>query len=379
MSVRTILVGAVILLGALIFCPVVNAAQDPLWAYTRPDAKVMIGVNWQQAKASPVGRMISQKMQGPKSKTTSQGMEILEMVDRVMITLGPTPEGGNPNDVPALIAIEGRVDRTKLRAMLTDGTVMERYRGIDLLVPPKGKGDMVLGILNDRYLLLGERASIDAALDSAGGVQDAELLTRATNLSSRNDIWLAASGPLSKSGATGPTAGMPQMDDIEGGELGISLQTGLDMQVNLQMKDVEKAQGMAMMLKMVGGMAAAQMQQQGGKASPVLTQIAHQMNVMTRGNRVEMTLNLPMSVLEQGVLEARQGFEAAGKKTLESFLGMKDPVAPRKGVAIAAAAPPQPPPPPAEPPKPVKRTIRIVGAEGGDKEVNYMSSGGAKN
>jgi hypothetical protein len=350
-----------------------------LWAYTRPDAKVMIGVNWQQAKASPVGRMISQKMQGPKSKTTSQGMEILEMVDRVMITLGPTPEGGNPNDVPALIAIEGRVDRTKLRAMLTDGTVMERYRGIDLLVPPKGKGDMVLGILNDRYLLLGERSSIDTALDNGGGVQDAELLTRATNLSSRNDIWLAASGPLSKGGATGPTAGMPQMDDIEGGELGISLQSGLDMQVNLQMKDVEKAQGMAMMLKMVGGMAAAQMQQQGAKASPVLTQIAHQMNVMTRGNRVEMTLNLPMSVLEQGVLEARQGFEAAGKRTIESFLGMKDPASPKKGVAIAAAAPPQPPPPPAEPPKPVKRTIRIVGAEGGDKEVNYMSSGAAKN
>ena len=124
-----------------------------------------------------------------------------------------------------VIAVEGRLDRAALKKSLPPGTAMERFKGIDLYVPPKSKvGEMLMAVLSDKQALFGDRNSIALVLEGQTGLGDALLAQRAAEMASRCEIWLVAAA-LGKPGAEGAGGAMKQLEDIESMDLGVTLRT----------------------------------------------------------------------------------------------------------------------------------------------------------
>jgi hypothetical protein len=141
------------------------------------------------------------------------------------------------------------------------------------------------------------------------------------------------------------------------------------------MTDAEKAQGAAMMAQMFSAFPASPKQQPSALAA-----IAKNLQVKVDGAVIKVDLQLPLAQLERAAVEARAGLEGMSRRTLESLVGVGAGGAVpgmrpayRSQTAMSPASPTTVAP--ATRNQPVKRTIRIVGLEEGDKEISYSSSG----
>jgi hypothetical protein len=355
-----------ILLACMVFCQAVSAAQAPeIWQYTLPDAKIVAGLDWQRARTSAAGRMLAKQfgMEAGKWKAMGPGAELLDCFDRVLLS-----SRGDPGATPLLV-LQGRVDRATLKKSMPPGTGVERFKGVDLYLPPNaGPNEMLVASVDESTVLMGQRATIAEVLDDRQGLHDAALLDRAKQMALQCDFWILADAPpASAAGDLLPKA--KGMEDVQAMDLGLSLQKGLGLQANLKMTDVQKAQGMAMLTQMMASMAS-----NATDTPPEIARIIRGLQVSTVGPVVRMSLDIPLAQLERGVAQLRAGITSGGRKTLESMLGLPTAGAnPVPGVRPAANGLDVPPPPP--PPVPQKRTIRIVGAEGGDKEITYTTGG----
>jgi hypothetical protein len=354
--------------GGMILAPIVRAA-DPLWAYTHPEAKVLIGIEWQRAKSSVAGQMVRRQLSelGGSVTGASQGLDFIESIDRILLS-APGELGGNPADSPVLVALQGRLDRAALRKAMIPGTAVERYKGLDLLIPPRGAGqDMVAALVNDTLTLLGDRLSIELALSGGHGLRDAALRGRAEQMAAECDFWMIAAVPPVKSGIApmdNPLAA--SFDNLLSMDLGLSLANGLGLKVNMEFTDAASAQSLALGTQMITSMLMG-----GPASSPEMSKIARSLNVEQTGPQLRFSLDIPMDLLEQGVMQARAGFEEAGPRTLEGLLGMR----PQSGLVPGTRPTVTQPVAAAMPLEPQKRTIRIVGLADGDREIDYTVSG----
>lgn len=390
MNSRTVLCVLLITAAVLAFCPGVHAAQPPgagkpataaeaaaeLWTFILPDAKIVGGIDWQRAKTSAAGQMISKRLinaPGTKSKVTSAGLDFVDGFDRLLMS---APAPGQAGRQQVLIALSGKFDRAKLKKSMPAGTAIERFQGIDLFVPPSSKDDeMVAGFVSEKLLLMGDRESISSALASRSGLSDAALLERAKQMEARHEIWMLADS-LPELGAGASPASMQGIEDIRSAEIGIGLRSGMDMTANLTFTDAEKAQGMAMFAQMLTAMPAGK-----DPASREMAAMAKSLSVKAEGATVRATLSMSMAQLEQAAMQVRSGVEQVSRRSLESLVGVGSQTGPIPGLrpsvgvtgARTTAAMPQMSPP--RPSQPVKRTIRIVGLDEGDKEISYTSSG----
>lgn len=392
MNSRTWFCFLLIAAAALVLCPGVHAAQPPgagkpataaeaaaeLWTFMLPDAKVVAGVDWQRARSSPAGQMISKRLvnaPGTKSKVTSAGLDFVDGFDRLLMS-APAPAPGQEAATQMLLALSGRFDRAKLKKSMPAGTAIERFQGIDLFVPPASKSDeMVAGLVSERLLLLGDKASIASALESRSGLSDATLLERAKQMDARHEIWMIADSLPEMPSSSGVTA-MQGLQDIRSAEIGIGFRAGMDLAANLTFSDAEKAQGMAMFAQMLSAMPPGNT-----PASREMAAFAKGLSVKAEGATVKASLSLSMAQLERAAVQVRSGVEQASRKSLESLVGVGPqtgqipglrPAARSGGAQTMASAPPAVATRPAQP---VKRTIRIVGLEEGEREIPYASQG----
>ena len=393
MNSRTVLCFLLIAAAVLAFCPVVQAAQPPgagkpataaeaaaeLWTFMLPDAKIVAGIDWQRAKSSPAGQMISKRLinaPGTKSKVTSVGLDFMDGFDRLVMS-APAPVPGQPGNQQVLLALSGQFDRAKLKKSMPAGTAIERFQGIDLFVPPSSKSDeMVAGFVSDKLLLLGDRESIATALEARSGLTDAALLDRARQMEARHEIWLIADSLPEMPASAGEAAmAMQGMQDLRGAEVGIGLRSGMDLTANLTFTDAEKAQGMAMFAQMLTAMPAG-----ADPASREMAALAKSLTVKADGAMVRASLSMSMAQLERAAMQVRSGVEQVSRKSLESLVGVGSQPGTIPGLRPSVSATGQtvssvPRIYPPRPSQPVKRTIRIVGLEEGDKEISYTSPG----
>lgn len=349
-----------------------------MWLYVHPSTNMLAGIDWQKAKNSPTGRMFARQFAAQAGKLQGAGpaMALLDSVDRILISTNGqvASESGQP---PIVVALEGRIDRAQMKKMMPPGTALERFKGADLLVPPATKEpEMLAAIVNERLVLIGDRDSLGRVLEAGSGTRNVELLERATALSAQCEIWLvSAVSPSVAAGGSMPN--MKQLDDIESLDFGIALQKGLGIRANLVTKDEESAKGLATMTQLIASMASQQ-----SKDSPELASVARNLVVKADGMKVQIQLDVPLAQLERGVVQMRASAATAGKRTLESFLGMQPsgqmPPGLRpavKGFPESVAAAPVTVAAPVVPAVPQKRTIRISGMDDGPKEITYTSDG----
>jgi hypothetical protein len=353
-------------------CAAAAATEVSLWQFVHPQAKIVAGFDLQKAKTSPAARMLERQLKSlPGGRFKTGGTELIGLVDRIVLS---SPGPLNSSSPALLVAMEGRMDRNVLKKVLAEGMAVERFKGIDLLIPPRNvNSDMVVALLNERFGLLGDRATVEAAIAAAQAgprpAREGGLLARALELSARHAIWMVASAPrdLAAGALPGPNAAA----DVESIEMGLSLQRGLVLQLMMTMTGAEAAR------LMVATMNVARP----GVAFPPgpLAGLFGGLQARAENNVVRVQLDVPLARLERGVQAFKTEFAGLQRRSLESLLGMggsssTPPWASAAPVvqAVARPAAPATPPPPA---LPQKRTIRIVGLDDGSKEITYTTGG----
>lgn len=362
---------ATAVLGGMNFAPGAPAA-DPLWLYAHPEAKILIGVDWQRAKASPTGQMLRRQLLEMTSALPgpAKGIGFIDSVERILIS-APGELSGNAAESPVLVALQGRLDVAALRSSMIPGTAVERYRGVDLLIPPRGEGqDVIAAVVNDSLTLLGDRPSIELALTDGKGIRDATLRDRAGQMAHSSEIWMIAAVPPIKSGSAAEMNSMAAgFDNVQAMDFGLDLSKGLGLKMNMEFADAASAQNLAMGVQMLNTILMSNK-----SASPEMAKVARSLQVEQVGPRLRFNVDIPTDVLEEGILQAKAGLEEAAPKALDGLLGMKPVPVPVPGTQANAARAAEP----ARPKEPVTRTIRIVGLDEGDREITYTAGGQRK-
>jgi len=276
-----------------------SVSMPSMWRYAHPDAKALIGIEWQRILRSPLGQEIRKKITEANPAGVKE-IDILDSVGRIFISSPGRPEGtAEGEQAQGVAAIQGDFDLGKIRKLASAKTVgTSTYQEIKILELADKDGEpAALALVSPQLLLLGDKESVEAAIDHylEGDPAQASnpLFQRAAELSAQNDIWVVAkAAPGDFAGKSGKQPKF--LESVRSVEAGISLQDGLGLQLNLGATDAEKAQEMATGLKFMLGMVLASQQSKGDGPN-----LAEKLHVETKESRVEMALHLKQDEVKQ--------------------------------------------------------------------------------
>ena len=292
---------------------------DP-WRLVHPQAKWILGVDWGRARNSAAAQILQRQFAGAQTTLSSTGMGLgaLTSVERI-IASGLALEGAM-KEAPEgfIVAIEGKIDRSRLKKELPPGTAMEKFRGADLFVPPKAKpNEPLLAVVGDGLMLMGDRKALNLVLSGKGGVLDADLAGRAARLASESEIWIAATVPPEKQPQR---AGNPDpLQGLERVEMGISLRDGLRLTALLAADTEQSAQNMAGLAQFAGMM--------GGENSAASW--LRQLRVVQKGKEVALSMDVPAKDLERSMRWAKRPCNRPGRKRSNRSLAARRARCPR--------------------------------------------------
>src|SRR5258708_20373405 len=182
----------------LLFVGLLPAADPQLVSLLMPDAKVVAGINVEQARNSPLGQFMLTRMQngdeGFAKLAATIGFDPRRDLREVLIgTVGQPGQQG-------LVLARGTFDAARIfAAARLGGHTVETYNGVDILT---GKGDSLthaVTFLDGSIAVAGDLASVHAAIDrhsAANGALDPALAAQIDQLSNSQDAWPVSIMPL---------------------------------------------------------------------------------------------------------------------------------------------------------------------------------------
>ena len=319
-SLRTIALISCFLAAPAVFAQVpavVQSNQD--WRFAHPGATLVGGFRIKATLDSPlVNSLIEQATAKNPSSGAIVGMvrTALGGVTEVRFSIRDMGKGKNP-DVLALVT--GVLDEAAASAF-TQGAQ---------------QGKTGVHRIDANTLLVGEGQSLADAVARLGkpatGLQ-ARALLHSKDLAN-NDLWIAGTLPAL------PMT-LPVLDSLRGIALGISAQSDLRIEVDLETNSAKTAEDL------VSSSRRSQVQQPGLGAA-----LQSEVDGSTARFRFAMEANQVIQAVQQAITN-----QGPGLSSLPSFLGQ------------SAVAPVAPASEPATPAKPKRDTIIIYGLEGGPRE-----------
>ena len=332
------------------------------WTYSSPDATALVGIHWSTVSNSPFANAVLDELGGeglgfPKMDCLLDAEQILISSPALLVVaFGSFP--------PAMVAEQaGRLDLTPAS-----------YRGSALWIDPR-KGGMGVAQWSNQILLVGQRASLQDALDRARSSMPVEgesresasakaaqprryspLLARAARFNGTADLWVV-SARLPDALAS---RFVPFMVEARGFEGGVSLQAGLQVDA---------------MLSAGSRIAAVAMEDQLRQSFAELPPVLRNVEIHGEEDRVALSLSATEEQLSASLRGSKEPVVVEAALVLPSgpVLPAVPPAAPAIAATFATVAPPLPPPPPPQLPEKPKgqRVIRIVGLDDGPVEIPY--------
>jgi hypothetical protein len=284
-----------------------KAADPQLLSLVMPDAKVLAGVNVDQAKTSPFGQYVLSQMQSQNQEM--QKLEALTGFDptrdvRELLVASNVANGAtSPNDQTGLFLATGSFDSVKIAAAATaDGGITETYTGVTIVEDPKGTHGVAF--LGSGLAVAGDVANVKGAIDRQGGgpTIPASLMTQVNHWSSTQDAW--AISTVSPSSLQ-PPAGAPKVPGMNGAGPfqtvqsaagGVKFGALVVVTAQAQADNAEDATQMGNAVKMLAMLA----QMQAAK-DPAAAALAQSLQVTTSGSTLNVSISLPEDQLQQVV------------------------------------------------------------------------------
>lgn len=286
------------------------AQDDPLWQYIHPKAQALAGVEWKRVASSEVGQIIRSQF-AQSAALSFPGTELLDSIDRILISSPGGPRKSAKSDTPAVLAIAGRFKLEAVRNAMAKGSTTARYHGTEILTPPRPASgeNMELALLSNELILLGDRPSLRAVLDAPRAARAGSLFTRAAAMAADNDVWaVLAISPEALAGDTMPQA--KAFKDVRGLEIGVSFRQGFALSMNLQATSAQKATEMT---QAISGLIALASMHSGDQVQ--MQDLARMLRIESRGTAVMLAMSLTVDEVRQGLKSAAPTIAAATTRT----------------------------------------------------------------
>jgi hypothetical protein len=304
----------------LLFAGIMPAADQQLMNLLMPDAKVVAGINVDQAKNSPFGQFLLAHIQngdeGLAKLTAVTGFDPRrDLREMLMGTIGQPGQQG-------LVLARGTFDAARIfAAARLGGHSVETYNGVDILT---GKDDSLthaLTLLDGSIAVAGDLASVHAAIDrhasSAASSIDAALAAKVDQLSNSLDAWSVSLVPLAAlAGQKVPDTKLNGMLNTDVVKSILQISGGIKLGAIIQLsgeavaRSDKDATALADVVRFLGAMV--QSNAPAGSAAAI-TSLVQSLDVKADGNTVKVALAIPEQQLEGLVNSAERHHGVHGK------------------------------------------------------------------
>jgi hypothetical protein len=280
-----------------------RAADSQLLSMVMPDAKVVAGVNVDQAKASPFGLFVLTEVQA-KSSDMAQlaALTNFDPTRDVHELLAATTSTPDTKSATGLVLARGNFDVATITALaVSKGAVTEQHHGQTIIEDPKKLGGVAF--INSTLAVFGDVANVKAAIDrpSTGQTLPAAVQTRIGEWSNSSDAWMittVAPGAYVMSGlATGTAA--PLLQQMQLFSAGVKFGNNVVGTAVVQTDTTANATQMANALQFLVNMA--QMQSQ--KDAQLVT-LLQGVAITSNAANVKLTVTLPQAQFQQLIAKA---------------------------------------------------------------------------
>ena len=278
------------------------AADPGLLNLVMPDAKILAGVNVDQAKASPFGVYVLGQIQ-------AQGAPHLQQVTG-LTGFDPTRDlhellvasNAVPGQKTGLILARGNFDATHIQAAgLAGGGTTLVYKGVTLLLDPKQVN--AVAFLDPTLAVAGDVASVEAAIDrqTAPAPLPAATVVQVNQWSGSEDAWVVANVPFSSlkppanASTTANAAVQNAFQNIQQAAGGVKFGAQVAYTGQALADTPQDATSVASVAQFLASMAQLQAQNKNPQLAAVLTSLS----VTTNGNVVNVSLSVPEAQAEQ--------------------------------------------------------------------------------
>jgi hypothetical protein len=285
------------------FAGVLSAADSQLLNLVMPDAKVLAGVNVEQAKGTQFGQFILNQLQTHDSEmqklVTLTGFDPRRDVQELLVA-----SDGAPQSKTGLALAKGTFDVAKISAMATlHGVVTETYNGVTILEDPKEQGHGI-AFLDGSTVIAGDTASVKGAIDRQKIAQPLPVAVSVINQwSASQDAWAVTTVPpaslvppnmaSTKNANPNPMQNIAQ--NVQQAAGGVKFGAQLVVFTGEATCDTaQNATTLADMIKLLINIA----QMQTG-TDPTAAALVKSVTVTASGNKVTSSANLPEDVFQK--------------------------------------------------------------------------------
>ena len=289
-------------------CATSFAASDPgLLALAPANSQVIAAVDVDGSRNSPFGQFLLQQF----TAHDTDFQQLLEQTgfdprrDIQFLLLTGAPSQNSTTQGRFAVLARGNFDQSRIKAAAQkNGSVVQSFQGIDLMVENKGHGQTAFAFPDVDLAVMGDLLSVEqviqnrsqpASLDSA--LQDQISAIEA------NDAWFASIVPASSLAANvGPDLGKSAnhaqvLQSIIRSSGGIDFHSASDIVLNAETRSSQDAAALADVIRFLTSMMETQ-RGKDGQAVPLAAAL-DSMKLDVAGSSVHMALHLPQSALEQ--------------------------------------------------------------------------------
>jgi len=301
--------------AVLLFAGLLPAADQQLMNLMMPDAKVLAGINVDQARNSPFGQYLLSHMPngdgGLAMLTTTTGFDPRRDLHEVLMgTLGKPGQKG-------LVLARGNFDAERIFAAARQGgQTVETYKGIAILTGKDESLTHAVAFLEGSIAIAGDLESVQAAIDrrTANSSLDPALAAKVQQLSGSEDAWSISIVPIAAlANEKVPDTnlnGMLNSDVLKaiqqtsgGIKFGAIIQISAEAVANSDQNAVALADVVHFLGNMIQANAPA-------ASSAAIMSLVQSLSVQTDGSTVKLALAIPEEQLESLLNAAQQNKSA---------------------------------------------------------------------
>ncbi len=277
------------------------AADPQLLTLVMPDAKVLAGVNVQQAITTPFGQYVlaqiqSQQQQQLQALITLTGFDPTKDVTELLVASDAEPAGHS-----GLALARGNFPVSQIAAAATLAkAVTETYGGVTILEDPKQTQGFAFP--NGTLVIAGDLANVKAAIDrlKLPASLPAAVTVQVNQWSGTQDAWVITTVPPS---TLHPPSGAPKVPGVGGqaafqtllsAAAGVKFGNLVTLTAQAQADNPADAQSLANVLQMLANMAQLQ-----SSNNPAVAALAQSLKISTSGNVVNISASMPEAQFEQ--------------------------------------------------------------------------------
>ncbi|HVP46021.1 MAG TPA: hypothetical protein VMT32_05535 [Bryobacteraceae bacterium] len=308
------------------FAGLLSAADPLLMNLLMPDAKVVAGINVEQAKNSPFGQFLISHApngnEGFSKLTATTGFDPRRDLSEVlMATMGQPGQQG-------LVLARGAFDSERiLTAATAAGHTVETYNGVNILTGKEDAMTHAVAFLGDSIAIAGDLDSVKGAIDRRANnftPIDPALAAQVQQLSGSLDAWSVSRVPVAAlTNEKLPNAnlnGMLNSDvlkNIQQASGGIKFGAIVQISAQAVANSSQNATALADVIHFLGQMVQANAP---AASAAAITALVQSLNVQADGNTVKVALAIPEqqleSLLNSAHSEHQQGSAHAPHKKL---------------------------------------------------------------